>query len=767
MALGSNLAQSSSLEVDFDEIKTAIKQRDLSENLLTQLTYLEIHELEELKQLIEQDKDKNSHYPHLCYQLGILYSNEEEPKKNDGIAVARFLTAAKYKLADAEFSLGMMYKNDRGISASITPIGRQEMMFKYFKRAADQQHPQAQMMLGDCYLKNIGLPEPLRTPQRKKLATELFRSSANNNIPEAAQALAVMLEERAQTEEDPELFKEAIRYYQQAADAGLADALFELGWIYHRDIESLNHNADPAKAKKYYKQSADLGHQQAQADYAWYCEQAEQHDEAALYYEKAIEHDPQHKESLYFLACLHLQGKINSADEQYGITLLKTAADEPHNLKEAQFKLGQNYQEIGEDILALEYLSRARGQGKTEALSVAEEIKKRLERLLAQATSTRRHSLGTTQDTSISSAFGEVSRSRPPHEIEMTTSTPLRAPNPVNVSTSTLKYKKLSPLSTSLFRAPEHIFRILTPLERYRNDFTSRALSNEDEKALHRCEAYCIHPKLQYPLPEKFVANLKTGLTITELQPSILSLMQYLSLAYQLARIDTTSASCRETEMRCCDLIKTHILILIGRVARINYFHLLFSIEQQLSIKGIGNSALQQTRFDQKKICQKTKRESLEKFYRRNDKNKEELLELVQFFMVHSREQITNNQFDILILHLCVLTSYADLNNMHINTYEPAKSLSMIIDHPHLQFSRFSPWTKEKDPALFYYLALHLELRSEDDSFFIQEIERCFRIMLTISSRISDILDKDSGSPAIGSLLHDHIEKIFPNFIRQ
>ena len=54
---------------------------------------------------------------------------------------------------------------------------------------------------------------------------------------------------------------EAVRWYRQAADQGLAEAQFNLGWMYYK---GRGVRQDYAEAVRWYRQAAAQGHASAQ-----------------------------------------------------------------------------------------------------------------------------------------------------------------------------------------------------------------------------------------------------------------------------------------------------------------------------------------------------------------------------------------------------------------------------------------------------------------------------------------------------------------------
>ncbi|QEW19738.1 Polar organelle development protein [Marinibacterium anthonyi] len=94
-------------------------------------------------------------------------------------------------------------------------------------------------------------------------AVDFLERAAAAGSPEAQFELAKLYERGLAVVVD---FDRALQLYQAAADAGYADAINDLGFLYYQG--GLGLPANPPKALDYFKRAADLRHPQAQFNYA-------------------------------------------------------------------------------------------------------------------------------------------------------------------------------------------------------------------------------------------------------------------------------------------------------------------------------------------------------------------------------------------------------------------------------------------------------------------------------------------------------------------
>lgn len=148
-------------------------------------------------------------------------------------------------------TLGLLYRIGRGVPRD---AGR---MVELMTQAADGGYHFAQLRLGQTYLTGDGIPggadEALNIPNREE-AARYFSMAAEQGSLEAALELAKIYSEAdGPGTGDPDL---QLRWTQLAADAGLAEAVGALGFLYER---GRGVEADPERAAQLYVAALETG----------------------------------------------------------------------------------------------------------------------------------------------------------------------------------------------------------------------------------------------------------------------------------------------------------------------------------------------------------------------------------------------------------------------------------------------------------------------------------------------------------------------------
>lgn len=187
------------------------------------------------------------------YQLAGLYVylKEEEiiiDKAVDDQAFYWCKRAAKQGYVDAQYKLGLMYKQGHGTAV------HEEKAFKWIKTAAEQNHVEAQYNLGVMYYyKNQCVTHDIRN------AITYFEKAERQGHAIAPYGLGLIYKQGKGVIRDTE---KAIAYFQQAAEKGCVDAQVELGIMYYKG-KDIKRNRNQAIA--YFKQAAETGYIQAQS----------------------------------------------------------------------------------------------------------------------------------------------------------------------------------------------------------------------------------------------------------------------------------------------------------------------------------------------------------------------------------------------------------------------------------------------------------------------------------------------------------------------
>ncbi len=218
------------------------------------------------------------------YELGedSYYGRNGKPQ-DYAEAVKWYLKAAEQEHVDAQNSLGYMYENGLGVTQDY------KVSVGWYRKAAEKGDADAQFSLGNLYQSGQGVAQDYHE------AVKWFLMSAENGDMEAQYELGELFESGLGTDKNIE---EAIEWYCKAADKGYVDAQSKLGrlFLYGEGIST-----DYAEAMKWFLKAAgqddayaqnSLGHmfhhgkgvaQNLPQAMFWYKKAANQGDEQALY----------------------------------------------------------------------------------------------------------------------------------------------------------------------------------------------------------------------------------------------------------------------------------------------------------------------------------------------------------------------------------------------------------------------------------------------------------------------------------------------------
>ncbi|HHF3816987.1 TPA: tetratricopeptide repeat protein, partial [Haemophilus influenzae] len=87
------------------------------------------------------------------YNLGVMYGNGRGVKQDYFKAVNWYRKAAEQGHADAQLNLGYMYEKGRGVKQDDFEA------VKWYRQAAEQGHADAQFNLGNMYAKGLGVKQ--------------------------------------------------------------------------------------------------------------------------------------------------------------------------------------------------------------------------------------------------------------------------------------------------------------------------------------------------------------------------------------------------------------------------------------------------------------------------------------------------------------------------------------------------------------------------------------------------------------------------------
>lgn len=145
-----------------------------------------------------------------------LWVNEVIPQRDTNI-ITWYRAAAEHGDADAQYALGFMYDNGKGVQQNHTTAA------DWYNKAAEQGETAAQSSLGLAYLNGQGIPQ-----NYAKAAQWLSRAAERGSV--AAQYDLGLMYARGQGVSRS--YVEAAQWFSRAAEQGYADAQFDLGVMY-------------------------------------------------------------------------------------------------------------------------------------------------------------------------------------------------------------------------------------------------------------------------------------------------------------------------------------------------------------------------------------------------------------------------------------------------------------------------------------------------------------------------------------------------------
>ena len=228
---------------------------------------------------------------------GYILRNGEAGKINLTEAKSWYMQAAGKGHPDALVALGeMAIKNEAGLTQSDA--------VSYLTRASDMGRTDAMRALADLYRTGQGTtPNAEKSERFLKKASQSFDRDATKRLGDS------------HFEKDP---KQALKYYEQAAQAGHIEAAYIAGVMYAENFEI---RPSSAKSAALLKQAANGGHAAAQADYGLLVYQgygAERSEsEAAKWFEKSAKGGDKEGQFLYAFTLAKGEGVAQNFEEAY------------------------------------------------------------------------------------------------------------------------------------------------------------------------------------------------------------------------------------------------------------------------------------------------------------------------------------------------------------------------------------------------------------------------------------------------------------------
>jgi len=208
-----------------------------------------------------------------------------------------YIQAANQNHPDALVALGeMAIRNEAGLTQSDA--------MSYLTRASDMGRTDAMRALSDLYRTGQGtVPSPKKSQNLLKKASQSFDRDATKRLADSY------------FEKDP---KQALKYYEQAANAGHLEAAYIAGVMYAENFEI---RPNSTKSAALLKQAAEGGHAAAQADYGLLVYQGygatKSDTEAAKWFEKSAKGGDKEGQFLYAFTLAKGEGVTQSFEEAY------------------------------------------------------------------------------------------------------------------------------------------------------------------------------------------------------------------------------------------------------------------------------------------------------------------------------------------------------------------------------------------------------------------------------------------------------------------
>ncbi len=160
-------------------------------------------------------------------------------------AISEWQPLAEQGNLEAQFGMGIIYENGRGIGRDYTEAA------KWYAAAAEGGHPGAQFNLGNIYQQGLGVP---KDPSR---AVYWWTLSAAQGLSDAQLNLGIAYHRGDGVARDQDL---AFSWFERAAEAGNPMGQFSAGYAYETGLGTeVNLN----EARRLYAAAAEAGIQQA------------------------------------------------------------------------------------------------------------------------------------------------------------------------------------------------------------------------------------------------------------------------------------------------------------------------------------------------------------------------------------------------------------------------------------------------------------------------------------------------------------------------
>lgn len=271
-------------------------------------------------------------------------------------AFEHFSEYAKMGNATAQYYLGIMYENGRGVSEDYAKA------VEWYRKSAEQGNVDAQCNLGYMYYYGRGVSGDYAK------AAEWYRKSAEQGDATAQCNLGYMYECGLGVSQD---YAKAVEWYRKSAEQGYADAQCNLGTMYRN---GLGVSQDNAKAVEWYRKAAEQGNAGGQCNLGYMYEYgrgvSQDYAKAVEWYRKAAEQG--HATAQCNLGTMYYLGRGISQDNAKAVEWYRKSAEQGYT--DAQYQLGYMYHNgIGvskDHTKAAEWYSKAAKGGDVRARNI-------------------------------------------------------------------------------------------------------------------------------------------------------------------------------------------------------------------------------------------------------------------------------------------------------------------------------------------------------------------------------------------------------------
>jgi len=198
------------------------------------------HRREQAVACFEQGLKLNPTHPELQFRLGEAYFNEWGVPSDAGKAATWFRKAAESGYAEAQFYFGWICAGMVGSDGSDVPKDYVQAT-AWWRKAAEKGHAESQHYLGEYYACGFGV--------ERDYAQAAFWIRKAAEQPEEGEPRKLRM------------YSDLVAWLRSAADQGVVDAQYLLGWLYNHGRYVTK---DLAIAEMWYRMAAEQGDADAQ-----------------------------------------------------------------------------------------------------------------------------------------------------------------------------------------------------------------------------------------------------------------------------------------------------------------------------------------------------------------------------------------------------------------------------------------------------------------------------------------------------------------------